>query len=459
MAENTESGKIVLLLDNYSLKSQLLHESLQRTDENILAVVITEDNFLPENVLSIYDLMIGNYRNNTIRKEGKPKFFNEIPAPDTWSFGAGVQVGDEKSGTITYQQVEKGKIHYVDSPKKWLVRDVEWHDRAGVTRFCDHYNRYGEVCARTVFTTEGDAASKSWFSPEGKEIIVENYITQDIILNDENRMKLFYSKEKLMLYFLKKFGFGQCRIFINSLSISFLLACSLADSDKDNILFWQEIAEDDIPWNMKLIINEETGCRYRIMAQTRTAYDRLVELGMPIGKVQRLGFLYSYEKENSHKPEALICTNSDRIEHCEELIQRLPQMHFHIAAVTGMSPLLFALKKYDNVSLYPGAEQSVLMELFAKCDYYFDINHYEEIVSAVFRAFMNNQLIFAFEETAHNREYVACEHIYPADEFERMLADAQAVMVNENTMKEHLGRQHEWALAETRESYKDMLDI
>lgn len=92
MAGSAESGNVVLLLDNYSLTSRLLHESLQQVEEGTLAIVVAEDNFLPENVLSIYDLMIGNYRNNAIRKEGKPRFFNEIPVPEHWSFGAGVQV-------------------------------------------------------------------------------------------------------------------------------------------------------------------------------------------------------------------------------------------------------------------------------------------------------------------------------------------------------------------------------
>lgn len=459
MAGSAESGKIVLLLEDYSLMSRLLNESFQQIEGEVLAIVISEDNFLPENVISIYDLMIGNYRNNAIRKGGKPKFFNEIPVPDNWSFGAGIQVGDEKSGSITYQQVKKGEIHYVDSPKRWLVRDVEWYDGAGMPRFCDHYNRYGEICARTVYDATGNAISRSWFSPEGQEVIVENYVTHDIILNDGTKIKLFHSREDLMLYALKSAGFDQGRIFINSLSTPFLLASALCSSSQDNILFWQEIAGDDIPWNMKLILEGETDYSYRIIAQTRRAYDRLLELGIPEDKVQRLGFVYSYEKENGHQPEALICTNSDNIEHCEELICRLPQMRFHIAAVTGMSPALYALDQYDNVSLYPGAELSVIDGLFAKCDYYFDINHYEEIVSAVYRAFMSNHLIFAFEETVHNRDYVADAHIYPVMEFERMVSDVQAVMADEKKVEERLERQHMWALAESKETYQESFAI
>lgn len=455
MVRSAVSGKIILLLDNFSLLSRRLHESLQQIETDVLTIVISEENFLPENVLSIYDLIIGNYRNKTIRKNGTPKYFNEIQVPDTWSF----QAGDEKAGRISYQQVEKGRIHYVDSLKKRLVREVEWYDRAGVTRFCDHYNRYGDICARTVYNSVGEAAGKSWFSPEGQEVIVENYITRVIILNDEDTVRLFRSREELLLYCLKKAGVQQCRIFINSLSIPFLLVNRLGISNGEDVLFWQEIAGDNIPWNMKLILDGKIIRCNRVIVQTRSAYNRLLELGVPEDRIQKLGFIYSFEKENKHRPEALICTNSDRIEHCETLIKMLPQMHFHIAALTWMSPRLFALDQYDNVSLYPGAEPPGLDKLFFKCDYYFDINYQAEIVSAVYRAFSYNQLIFAFQETVHNREYVADVHTYSVDEFNRMVRDVQEIMVDRNVMKQHLERQQKYAFAENKGKYAKLLGI
>lgn len=454
MDENTASGNIILLLDNYSLMSRLLHESLQKISGGVLAIVITEDNFLPDNVLSIYDFMVGNYRNNTIRKSGKPKYFNEIPIPDTWSFHA----GDEKGGSISYQQVEKGKIRYVNAPKK-LVQEVEWYDRTGVPRFCDHYNRYGDVCARTVYNSAGEAAGKSWFSPEGREVIMENYLTHDIIFNDEDTVRFFRTTKDMMLYYLKKKGFHQGRIFINSLSTPLFLVNGLDISNKDDILFWNGIAEGEIPWNMRLVLDGKIGRCNKVVVQTRRAYNRLLELGIQENKIQKLGFIYPYVKENGYQPEALICTNADKIEHCEALIKMFPRMHFHIAALMGMSSVLFALEQYDNVSLYPGVRQSVLDELFMKCDYYFDINHYSEMASAVYRAFLHNHLIFAFKETVHNREFVADEHIYSVSEFDRMVLDVQKIMADGNVMQQHLEKQQKHALAETKETYMEKIGI
>ena len=134
-------------------------------------------------------------------------------------------------------------------------------------------------------------------------------------------------------------------------------------------------------------------------------------------------------------------------------------MRFHIAALTWMSQKLFELEKYKNVTLHPGIKQPMLDELFLKCDYYFDINYRKEIVSAVYRAFLNKQLIFAFQETVHDRNYVADEHIYFADEYEKMVLDVQNTMRDENIMEEHLKKQWDDAFVETKESYARALNL
>ncbi|MCI9270526.1 MAG: hypothetical protein HFH11_05185 [Dorea sp.] len=48
-----------------------------------------------------------------------------------------------------------------------------------------------------------------------------------------------------------------------------------------------------------------------------------------------------------------------------------------------MSSKLTGLTRYQNVTLYPGARAKMIDELFDTCDYYLDINHEAEIVSAV----------------------------------------------------------------------------
>ena len=104
-------------------------------------------------------------------------------------------------------------------------------------------------------------------------------------------------------------------------------------------------------------------------------------------------FVYNFEKENGHSNNVLICTNSDRIEKLTELVNALPNMKFHVCALTEMSQKLMSFEKYDNVHLYPGCKASEILNLFNTCDYYLDINYENEIVDATKEAFLHNLLI------------------------------------------------------------------
>ncbi|MDE6891304.1 MAG: accessory Sec system glycosylation chaperone GtfB, partial [Lachnospiraceae bacterium] len=371
--------------------------------------------------------------------------------PDYWEIS-----GNNNSGKVQDLSRERGRIFYAEPKHKRLVRVVDWYDERGIVRFSDHYNRYGAIYARTIFSEKGKRVNKSYFSPEGREIIVENFVTGDIILNEEKGVKIFHTKADFVLHFFVKAELKQKRIFFNSLSTPFFVSNKLGSSAKRDVLFWQESVNKDIPGNMQMIFNGQAARTATVMVQKKQSYDKLRTLGARRDMMHRLGFIYPFEKENGHMDEALICTNSDKIEHCTELVKALPQMHFHIAALTEMSSKLLSMEDYDNVSLYPGVKAGVLDELFVKCDYYFDINHEGEIVSAVRRAFLHNHLIFTFNETVHNRDYIAEEFIYPAGEAARMIADVQAAMTDEAAANKHLQKQREAAFAETVEKYQDI---
>lgn len=448
------SDKIILLCDFYSPASNLLHVSLLQAGCDCVAVSLEENDFLPENVISVYDMLSGELSEKK-ENRGKPRFFDEIAVPDHWTINA----GNLTSGNITYLQEEKGKIYYLQGGKSYLVEAVDWYDRKGCVRFRDHYNRYGNICARTVYDADGSALCKTRFSESGKEILTKNLVTGDMMLYVDGTMKIFHSKVEMVTFWFTKKKVNQSRIFYNSLSVPFFISNRLGGAEKRDILFWQEPVGKEIPGNMQMILNGALGRTGRIMVQKRSSYEKLLELGADRRKIHLLGFIYPFRKKNRHKPEALICTNSEMIEHCEELIRALPQMHFHIAAITAMSSRLMEMGNYENVSLYPGAVSNVQEELFHKCDYYFDINHGSEIISAVRQAFLYNQLIFAFQETAHNRDYVAEEYIYPVEKFERMVQDVRAVMEDEERMCRDLEKQRKNAVAENEETYADLLEL
>ena len=441
----------ILLFDRYSWDSQRLHESFLRAGCECSAVVLEDNDFLPEGVMSVYDMFLGYYEDKG-KKPGKPKFFNEVPVPEHWSISAGID--ETEYGKITWQHEEKGRIYYwEDFPKKCLVKEVDWMDRKGDVRFRDHYNRYGFVCARTVYDETGKKLGKTWFSASGQEVITENAATGDLIVNDGGMIRSFRTRLDMILYIFRCAGIEQKHVYYNSLATPFRLAVRFPGKEKRDMLFWQENVGEEIPGNMQIILNGYASRTARIMVQKRKAYYRLLELGTDPGRIQKLGYLYEFRKVNGHKPQALVCTNSDQIEHCEELVRALPQMNFHIAALTLMSPRLMEMGKYDNVNLYPMVQEEVLNRLFLQCDYYFDINYWKEIFSAVYQAFLHNHLILAFEETIHNREFVADAHVYPAAAFDRMVSDVRQIIADAELMKQHLGMQHDDAMVEEKEAY------
>lgn len=451
---NIESNKTmkpddaILLLDHYNQDSQNLYISLKEAGFVCPAVVIEDDGFLPDDVMSVYGFFLGDFK-TVLGDTARPKYFNEIRVPDYWEIS-----GTNAIGKVQDLNKERGKIFYAEPKHKRMVRVVDWYDERGVVRSSDHYNRYGAVYGRTIFNAKGQKVNKSYFSAVGQEVIVENYVTGDIILNEENKVRIFRNKTEFVMHFFVRAGFKQNRIFYNSLSTPYFVSNRLKSHEKRDVLFWQEPKRDDIPGNMQSIFNEEAGRTATVIVQKKKSYDKLIELGANKSMVYKLGFIYPFVKENTYRPEALICTNSDNIEHCEDMIKALPQMRFHIAALTEMSSKLTKIGMYDNVSLYPGVKMAILDGLFEQCDYYFDINHELEIVSAVYKAFLHNHLIFAFKETMHNVDYVAEEHVYPANEWERMRIDVEAAMADVKVLKKMLQKQKRAALAETVKSYQ-----
>ncbi len=450
MEKYIEMKDTILLFDHYGADSENLYTSFELAGFHFPAAVIEDNGFLPENVISVYGYFLGDFK-KALGDKARPKYFNQIKVPEYWEIS-----GNNNTGSVHDLYKERAKIFYTEPLHKRRVKIVDWYDEKGTVRSSDHYNRYGAVFARTVFNAKGQKFSKSYFSPAGKEVIVENFATGDIILNDGDEVRIFHTKTDFVVYFLERAGYGQSRIFFNSLSTPFFVSNRLTAEEKRDILFWQEPVRQDIPGNMQVIFRGQASRTATVLVQKRQAFDKLISLGAKSDMTHKLGFIYSFVKENKHESKALICTNSDNIEHCEKIIKALPGMHFYIAALTEMSSKLMNMDNFENVSLYPSVKQEILDGLFEECDFYFDINHENEIVSAVRRAFLNNQLIFAFEETVHNRNFVAEAHIYRASDVERLIVDVKKAMKDGDALERWLKRQHEAAMAETVERYREI---
>lgn len=444
---NTVKDNIILLLDNYGEESRKLHTSFLLAGKNYPVFVIEEDGFLPDNVISVFSYFLGDFT-TAEQVPGKPRYFNQIKVPEYWEIS-----GNNSSGSVHNLNKERARIFYAEPKHKRLVKVVDWYDDKGVVRSSDHYNRYGALYARTVFNAKGQRVNKSYFSSEGKEVLMENYVTGDIILNDGPMVKIFHTKRELVAYALEKAGYLNYRIFYNSLSTPFFVSENIGNNEKGDVLFWQEPIRDEIPGNMRGILNGTAKRTATVYVQRRDSYEKLLALGASAKVVKKLGFIYPFIKKNAKKPEVLICTNSDRIAELNKIVEALPEVHFSIAALTEMSSKLMSMDMYQNVSLYPGVKMKVLDELFAGADFYLDINYEAEIVSAVQKAFLHNHLIFAFRETLHNPAYVAKEHIFTLDKADELIKALKAAMGSVERLKDGIGKQRSMAMLETKETY------
>ena len=62
MERTIELNEIILLMATYSIEGQRLHASLKRAGCDCLALVLEENNFLPEDVASVNDLLLGYFK-------------------------------------------------------------------------------------------------------------------------------------------------------------------------------------------------------------------------------------------------------------------------------------------------------------------------------------------------------------------------------------------------------------
>ena len=447
---NLINSEIVLLFDLYNQDSQNLHTSFKLAGKEYVAAVIDDDGFLPDDVVSVYGYFLGAFEKNE-NVPGRPRYFNQFTVPAYWEISA-----SNSGGKVHDLNKERARIFFAEPKHKRLIKVIDWLDDRGVVRVSDHYNKYGALYARTVFNAKGQRVNKAYFDGSGREIIVENYVTKDIILNEGDIVKIFRGKVDFIAYFFEKAGLKDKRVFFNTLSTCFFVSEHLGGNEKGDVLFWQEPAREDIPGNMLLILNGKKAEGGRIMVQNKAAYQKLIALGASPEVVRPLGYIYPFKKENKHSKEVLICTNSDRIAHLEKIVKACPELHFTIAAITEMSSKLMSMDEYENVSLYPGVKMNVLDELFETADIYLDINHESEIVSAVQTAFLHNQLIFAFRETLHNASYVAEEHIYKMDDVDQMIYDLKGIVLDGNLIDQHINLQHAQALLESEETYSKL---
>ena len=379
---------MIQLFDYYNQETQDLHDSLLAAGYDCPTIVIEANGFLPDDMISPYTYFLGD-------EEGAdhPLFFNQVPVPPFWEI-----TGDHQAAR---------------------VKQVDWLDKKGQLRLSERYNKQGRCFAKTAYKSGQEAFNTTYYSTDGQERIVENHATGDIILTlDQEPLRIFKSRVDFIRFFLERLEFDLDHILFNSLDYSFLVSHSLTGRAGQDILFWQEPLYDELPGNMQLILENSQLRAQTIVIPDLATYEKAMSLAAADQqqKFLHLGYHYDFKRDNYLRKDALILTHSDQIEGLETLVQSLPQLVFRIAALTEMSPKLLSMLSYKNVVLYQNASLKQVEQLYLESDIYLDINHGGQVLQAVRKAFENNLLILGFEQTLHDRHYIAQQHIFDSSQ-------------------------------------------
>ncbi|KAA9242219.1 MULTISPECIES: hypothetical protein [Aerococcus] len=137
--------------------------------------------------------------------------------------------------------------------------------------------------------------------------------------------------------------------------------------------------------------------------------------------------LSNFEGDLGHRPlmredcNIFILTAQDYLLHIDEIIQGLPNFHFHIAAQTQMSDHLLNLEKYPNVYLYPAAGKDQINTLLLKSNIYLDINYGVEVEDIVTKANNLGLAVYSFEGYCHQVDILDPNNIFVQENYQDLI--------------------------------------
>ncbi|MBB1070203.1 SP_1767 family glycosyltransferase [Limosilactobacillus sp. RRLNB_1_1] len=140
-------------------------------------------------------------------------------------------------------------------------------------------------------------------------------------------------------------------------------------------------------------------------------------------------------KEISFDGEAFVFTNMAEIQSIEQLIKKLPTVHFNIAAYTNMAFLLLKLTQYDNVTLYPNILGKTLTKLINQANVYLDINYNPKANEVIDRVMDRKIPMVAFDRTKSQELNYDNYHVFHDGQIDEMAAAISDAIKNKTEPK------------------------
>lgn len=393
-------------------------------------VVIKEEMATYSDCSYFLPMILANQTSSTLDTKS-PLFALKVVVPKFWEIHM-----DYSEGTIWDKDVKRGVIHYLDKTS-WTVRMVEWLDVNGRILSKDYYQENGWRYKQDILDQEGKTIFIQYYSPEDVLLMIED-TENHLFTVFENDVTRIYNEEQLWQNCLSRMNADRDVVVIGDQSIAQYLqkentiACYL----EQGTLSEKEIQD----WLMYV--------------DYLYIYHYSVFQSLPYNeKVYHLSPLYPFKNtRNGHR--ALIVTHTQEVEKIEALVEQLPMLEFHIAAITAMGGRLTNLSEKENVFLYPGIIESQYRALLETCTIYFDINHNIEILNSVEESLENGLLLFGFEETCHRKDFICSEHLYISDDISCMIEDLKKIIFSEVEYDLAIQRQLQFIHASSKDYYR-----
>lgn len=114
-------------------------------------------------------------------------------------------------------------------------------------------------------------------------------------------------------------------------------------------------------------------------------------------------------------------TNSENLEHLEELVKAFPQYTFNIAAKTNMGGQLVKLITYPNIHLYMNVVQVVADSLLDNADAYLDINYGSKDEDTIKKFQATGKPIVSFDDTNSSLKGAINYHSFKQNDVDSMI--------------------------------------
>lgn len=324
--------------------------------------------------------------------QGKPLFFNDLSVPlywELWTLGITTYIFDG--------QDRRASVIFRDNLKERTVKQVQWFGQGEKVVAIDDYNRYGWRTKQRLLDDQGQAIMDIYFNHNQEEVLL-HYIQDGYLIDQgsEGRDRIFLGREELTKVVLNQILKSDEAIIcmdsnlipiLQTLNANRLVYCS---DSHDGLEFIQSQV------NHVLITN------YYPQEERRSG----------------LIYLAGAEQEGNQPfvAQAMVMTASENIEGLAGLVDKFPDIAFHIAALTSMGPKLTCLEEKTNVHLYPGISRKKYRELLRKCSIYLDLNYGSEVSDVTLEAIANEQLLYGLASTVHRQYYKALPTVFASVE-------------------------------------------